>query len=104
MRAHVGPLLDAGCRIWLHAPPFDHSKLLAVDGSWCFVGSANFDTRSFTLNFEINVEVYCSDTARRVDAKILASRHAPLLRSALNGRSFPVRLRDSAARLWLPYL
>jgi cardiolipin synthase A/B len=104
MRAHVGPLLEAGCRMWLHAPPFNHSKLLAVDESWCFVGSANFDTRSFTLNFEINVEVYCSDTALRVNDKILGNRMAPLLPSALSQRSLPTRMRDSAARLWLPYL
>lgn len=104
MRAHVEPLLSAGCRIWLQAPPFNHSKLLAVDESWCFVGSANFDTRSFTLNFEINVEVYCSETTKRIDEKILDSRNAPLQRSALRNRSLPVRLRDSAARLWLPYL
>ena len=32
MRAHVDPLLDAGVRIWLDDPPFDHSKLLVVDG------------------------------------------------------------------------
>lgn len=104
MRAHVDPLLRAGCRIWLHAPPFNHSKLLAVDDSWCFVGSANFDTRSFTLNFEINVEVYCADTALQVNRKILDSRTAPLLHSALSQRPFTVRMRDSAARLWLPYL
>jgi cardiolipin synthase len=104
MRAHVGPLLRAGCRIWLHEPPFDHSKLLAVDKEWCFVGSANFDTRSFTLNFEINAEVYCSLTASKVHDKILANRKGPLLEQALARRPLPVRLRDSAARLWLPYL
>jgi len=63
MRAHVSPLLRAGCRLWLQGPPFNHSKLLAVDEHWCLVGSANWDTRSFTLNFEINAEVYCSDTS-----------------------------------------
>ena len=104
MRAHVGPLLAAGCRIWLHAPPFNHSKLLAVDDAWCFVGSANFDTRSFTLNFEINVEVYCSRTAFAVNEKILAVPRTPLLPEALGRRSLPIRMRDSAARLWLPYL
>lgn len=104
MRAHVGPLLRAGCRIWLHAPPFDHSKLLAVDRQWCFVGSANFDTRSFTLNFEINAEVYCSTTATDVHDKTMVGRKAPLLEGALARRSLPIRMRDSAARLWLPYL
>ena len=104
MRAHVGPLLNAGCRIWLHAPPFDHSKLLVVDEQWCFVGSANFDTRSFTLNFEINIEVYCPATAQVVSGKIVRNFQKQLLASDLKRRSSLVRLRDNAARLWRPYL
>jgi hypothetical protein len=36
-------------------PPFDHSKLHGGGpGQWCFVGSTNWDMRSFRLNFEVN--------------------------------------------------
>ena len=104
MRAHVGPLLAAGCRIWTHAPPFDHTKLLAVDDIWCFVGSANWDTRSFTLNFEVNLEVYCAVTVAGVSAKIAANQTARLTAADLGQRPRPIRLRDNAARLLLPYL
>lgn len=104
MRAHVDPLLQAGCRLWVHPPPFDHTKLLAVDGRWCFVGSANWDTRSFTLNFEINLEVYCAITVAEVEAKISENQTSRLTTANIAARSFPVRLRDSAARLFLPYL
>ena len=104
MRAHVEPLLEAGCRLWLHPPPFDHTKLLAIDGKWCFVGSANWDTRSFTLNFEINLEVYCTVTVQQVAAKITENQATRLTVANLAARSIPVRLRDSAARLFLPYL
>jgi hypothetical protein len=34
---------------------------VVVDDAWCFVGSANWDSRSFRLNFELNVEVYDPD-------------------------------------------
>ena len=47
-----GRSLEHGCRIWLTAPPFDHSKLMVVDGCWSLVGSANWDARSLRLNFE----------------------------------------------------
>ncbi len=104
MRGHVEPILSAGCRIWTHPAPFDHTKLLAVDGLWCLVGSANWDTRSFTLNFEVNLEVYCADTVRSVTAVIAAKQGTPLTNRGLASRSAFVRLRDSAARLWLPYL
>jgi len=104
MRAHIGPLLAAGCRVWTHQPPFDHSKLMTVDGIWCMVGSSNWDMRSFRLNFEINLEVYHSGLVEQVIAKINANRHTQLLQADLDRRSLPARLRDNAAHLMLPYL
>jgi len=104
MRAHIGPLLAADCRVWTHKPPFDHSKLMAVDGIWCLVGSANWDMRSFRLNFEINLEVYRSALVEQVSAKITANQTTRLLQADLDRRSLPVRLRDNAAHLMLPYL
>ena len=104
MRAHVGPLLDAGVRIWLGPAPFNHSKLMIVDGEWSLVGSANWDTRSLRLNFELNVEVYGKALAENLHA--FASEHQRLrLRSRdLRARSLPVRLRDAGLRLLLPYI
>jgi cardiolipin synthase len=103
-RAHIEPLLLAGCRVWTHPLPFDHSKLLTVDGTWCFVGSANWDMRSFRLNFEINLEIYHSRIVERVSQIIRANQKSRLTLADLASRSLPVRLRDSAARLMLPYL
>jgi cardiolipin synthase len=104
MRAHIGPLLVAGCRVWTHAPPFDHSKLLAVDNVWCFVGSTNWDMRSFRLNFEVNVEVYQSDLVGQVSAKIVANQTTRLTAADLEEHSLASRLRNNAAHLMLPYL
>jgi len=103
-RAHVEPLLRSGVRIWLDAPPFDHSKLLVVDGTWCFVGSANWDMRSFRLNFEVNVEFYDSTLAEELDAIMRAKMELRLTYADLAARSLPVRLRDAGVRLALPYL
>jgi cardiolipin synthase len=103
-RAHIEPLLIAGCRVWTHELPFDHSKLLTVDALWCFIGSANWDMRSFRLNFEINIEVYHSSLVEQVSAIIQANQKTRLTLEVLERRSLPVRLRDNAARLMLPYL
>ena len=100
----MDPLLRNGVRIWLDAPPFDHSKLLVVDGTWCFVGSANWDMRSFRLNFEVNVELYDSDLAEALDAIMRAKMEVRLTREDLAARALPVRLRDAGVRLALPYL
>lgn len=103
-RAHVDPLIAAGVRIWLDAPPFDHSKILVVDEAWCFLGSANWDMRSFRLNFELNVELYDADLAARLTGFIREKMTERLERSDLARRSLPVRLRDAGVRLALPYL
>ena len=49
-RTQIGPLVAAGCRIWTHPAPFDHSKLMTVDDTWCFIGSSNWDVRSLGLD------------------------------------------------------
>jgi len=99
-------LLDAGCRVHRVRAPFDHSKLLVVDGVWSLVGSTNWDARSLRLNFEYNLECYDRGLASRldavIDAKIAAS--TPLLREHLEARPLPLRLRDGLTRLLSPYL
>jgi cardiolipin synthase len=103
-RAQIGPLLAAGCRIWTHPAPFDHSKLMTVDGIWCLVGSSNWDVRSFRLNFELDLEVYDPALAGQIDALISAQQGSRISAAQLNARPLPVRIRDGAARLMLPYL
>ncbi len=104
--AQMWQILEWGCRVWLSPPPFDHSKLLTVDGMWCMIGSANWDPRSLRLNFELGLECYCPELAGRldqlVDERIGVAR--PLSREAVNGRSLPVKLRDGMSRLLAPYL
>jgi len=103
-RAQIGPLLAAGCRLWTHPAPFDHSKLMTVDNTWCLVGSSNWDVRSFRLNFELDLEVYDPALAARINTLIGAQRSNQILPQQLQARSLPVRIRDGAARLMLPYL
>ncbi len=104
MRAHVGQLLKAGCRIWYNPPPFDHSKLMVVDEGWSLIGSSNWDMRSFRLNFELNVEIYDLAMAAAL-AEVIRQRRGRRLRAAeLALRPLPLRLRDAAMRLALPYI
>src|SRR5690606_32940971 len=50
-RSYFGPLLVAGVKIYEYGPRMLHTKALLVDDSTVLVGSANFDHRSFRLNF-----------------------------------------------------
>jgi cardiolipin synthase A/B len=65
--AYWPQLLDKGCRIFLSPAPFDHSKLMVVDGAWTLLGSANWDPRSLLLNFEFNVECFDPVFGARMD-------------------------------------
>jgi len=99
-------LLEHGCRIWLSPPPFDHSKLVMVDGCWVLLGSANWDARSLRLNFEFNLECYDVELATRLEGWVAAKRkraHRVTI-DQMDGRSLPGRLRDGVARLLTPYL
>lgn len=106
MQALLWQVVRRGCRVFFSPPPFDHGKLLVVDGAWSLVGSANWDPRSLRLNFELNVESYDRAFASRLEEifcrKREASRQVSL--EELDGRALPVRLRDGVARLFSPYL
>jgi cardiolipin synthase len=105
-RAGWWQLLKHSCRIWLTPKPFDHSKLMIVDGCWVLLGSANWDPRSLRLNFEYNLECYDAELARRMEKLIEAKRaggHQMTLEE-MDRRSFGSKLRDGVARLLTPYL
>ncbi|MGQ9896755.1 MAG: cardiolipin synthase [Acidobacteriota bacterium] len=105
-RAHYWQVLEHGARIWERSGPFDHSKLMVVDGRWACIGSANWDARSLRLNFEFNLEVYDSHLAQQLEALFQSARQEATLVTAvqLQARPLPVRLRDGAARLFSPML
>ena len=105
-RAMWWQVLQRGCHLWLTPPPFDHSKLMVVDGHWVSFGSANWDARSLRLNFELNVEGYGREFAGEMEKiaaqKISGAREVTL--AEVDGRSLPTKLRDALARLCSPFL
>lgn len=103
-RANSGPLLKDGVRLWRSPAPFHHTKLMVVDDTWCLIGSANWDMRSFRLNFELCVELHDRTLAETLATLARANQHSPITETDLTTRPLPIRLRDAAARLLLPYL
>jgi len=99
-------LLEAGVRVWFQPPPFAHTKLLAVDGYYCQIGSANLDARSMRLNFELNMEIFDPEfhtaMALHMDMTIARSREVTL--KDLQERLLILKLRDAACWLFSPYL
>jgi cardiolipin synthase len=104
--AQLWQVLRPGCRVHFTPLPFDHTKLMVVDGAWALFGSSNWDPRSLRLNFELDVECHDPALARQLDAlvasRIAAGRGVTL--AEMDARPLPTKLRDGLARLWSPYL
>ena len=99
-------VLRAGCRVWRARGPFNHSKLMTIDGVWSYIGSSNLDPRSLRLNFELDVEIYSRDTARQIQNLIdleIEEAEAISLES-LSSIGFGKRLRNRLIWLASPYL
>ena len=50
-------LLRRGVEIHEFQPTLNHQKIMVVDRSWCYLGSANFDDRSFDINAEVGLGI-----------------------------------------------
>lgn len=105
-RALLGEVVANGVRVFYQPPPFVHTKLFLVDDIWALIGSANLDTRSLRLNFELNLSVLDADFAALLrghfEKTLKISRKITL--GELKRRSMPAKLRDNLARLFSPYL
>ncbi|MES0873969.1 cardiolipin synthase [Sinimarinibacterium thermocellulolyticum] len=99
-------LLNYGVHVFEQPPPFNHSKLFAVDGVYAQIGSANLDPRSLKLNFELAVEVYDRAFAQSLAAHFTAvrARSREITLDEIQNRPLPVRLRDALCWLFSPYL
>lgn len=102
----VAPLERAGVQIYRHTNGFLHHKAMLVDTETSAIGTANFDNRSFRLNFELTLQVRDRRFAQEVEAMFLDDFADSRLSSAreLEARSFPVRLAVRIARLLAPLL
>jgi len=66
-RARFGELFKAGIEIYEYQACLLHAKTMVIDGVWATIGSTNLDTRSFALNEEVNLVVYSTDVAGRLE-------------------------------------
>jgi cardiolipin synthase len=66
-RSGYGPLLRGGVQIYEYTAALLHSKTMVIDGTWATIGSTNLDSRSLALNEELNLTVYNSSLANRLE-------------------------------------
>ncbi len=104
--ALLSPLLHMGVKAYYRRGNFAHNKIFIVDDVYVILGSSNLDTRSFALNFEMNVEVYDRALAGQLIEHFEAVRaHSqPLTDERLQKQNFVIKLRNAICKLFSPYL
>ncbi|MCL4104125.1 UNVERIFIED_CONTAM: hypothetical protein GTU68_034987 [Idotea baltica] len=104
--SYTQELLPAGVKVYRYEGGFMHQKVVLMDDQIAGVGTANFDNRSFRLNFEITVLVHSHDFAAEVSAMLEKDfRHAHLVSTEdIEDKPFWFPLAMGAARLMSPLL
>lgn len=67
---YVEPLETVGAEIHQYTEGFMHQKVMLVDDDIATVGTANFDDRSFRLNFESTLAILGEDFAGKVETML----------------------------------
>ncbi len=103
-RSYFDELLAAGVKVYEYGPRLLHSKSLLCDDNLAIIGSANFDHRSFRLNFEISVMfrglMMPATLAQQLENEFDAA--VPVVRE--KKRPLRERLPEAVARLMSPVL
>jgi cardiolipin synthase len=103
---YIDQLRDLGIRFYAYKPGFLHEKVALVDHDVSTVGTANFDNRSFRLNFEVTAVIV--DRAFAAEMEAMFERdfaHAEVIDPAeLDKKPFWWRLGVQVSRLAAPVL
>ncbi len=95
---------QTGVKFYRYTDGFMHQKVLLQDHTLAAVGTANFDNRSFRLNFEITAVVADSTFVDQVEGMLEAdlAQSTPMPPEILWQKPFWFRLAANVARLTAP--
>ncbi len=104
-RSYFDTLLAAGVKVYEYGPRMLHTKALLVDDNISIIGTANFDNRSFRLNFEVAVLFDDEGLAAQVSELFLYEmRSTREVQKKRPQPLFTARLPEGLARLMSPLL
>ena len=103
---YIDQLRDLGIKFYAYKPGFLHEKVMLIDDEISTVGTANFDNRSFRLNFEVTAIIVDKDFAKEMQAMFERDfAHAePIDPDELQKKPFWWRLGVNLSRLAAPVL
>jgi cardiolipin synthase len=104
--SYIEKLLSSGVKAYTYNKGFLHAKTIVIDGIAASVGSANWDIRSFSLNFETNAIIYDEHVAGQLNLAYLndLSFCTELTSEWYASRSRFFKVRASLSHLFSPIL
>ena len=102
----IGELASLGAKTYIYENGFIHTKMIIIDDEVTSLGSANFDYRSFKLNFELNAFMYDYKTTKAFRKIFLedVKKSTLVSYSKYQQRSLIIRIKEAFARLISPIL
>lgn len=105
-KSFYGELLNAGIKIYEYKPGFIHSKIIVSDDEVAYIGTANFDYRSFYLNYECGVWIYNTKTELEIKKDFMKSQEKceEIKLEEWEKRKIDVKILEALLRLISPLL
>lgn len=100
---YAGDLIKEGIRVFHYDKnAFLHAKTVVIDDEVCSIGTANMDTRSFELNFEVSSFIYSEKIAKeqKYEFENDMKRCEELTLEKYQNRSRIVKIKESLSRLF----
>jgi len=104
--SYIGELVSIGAECYCYTKGFLHAKTIVIDDKIASVGTANWDVRSFKLNFEVNAFIYDRKTAKTLSDLFINDikdcdhlTHVKYLKRPLG-----IKFKESISRLLAPIL
>jgi cardiolipin synthase len=103
---YLAEVARSGAKVYMYNKGYFHSKTINVDSQVCAIGTANFDIRSFSLNYEAMAVLYDADKARELAADFENDLKSCELLTWEDYQIYPFwrRLLNSITRLASPVL
>lgn len=104
--SYLKELLNAGVLVYLYKKGFIHAKAIIVDETFASVGTANMDSRSFNMNYEINTYIYEKSLALTLIDQFESDKKDCVLIKLEDwkNRKTTQKLKESICRLLAPLL
>ena len=105
-QSYIDDLIRNGVKIFVYGERFVHAKTLIIDKNIASVGTANLDTLSFSVNYEVQAFIYSAEIVKELEGVFMKDLEhcTEELQETRKNRPLIHRIKEKAGRLLSPLL